>query len=109
MSMDQLKVEKAVREYREGLETLFGDQLVGVTLYGSFARGEGREDSDVDVLCVLRGRFDYGEAVRRSSELTASLSLTYDVVLSRVFVSEADLKTRHLPFFMNVRREGVPA
>ena len=107
--MDQLKIEKAVREYREGLETLFGDQLVGVTLYGSFARGEGREDSDVDVLCVLRGPFDYAEAVRRSSELTASLSLAYDVVLSRVFVSEVDLETRNLPFFMNVRREGVPA
>ena len=107
--MDQSKVEKAVREYREGLEKLFEDQLVGVILYGSFARGEGREDSDIDVLCVLRGPFDYGEAVRRSSELPASLSLAYDVVLSRVFVSEADLKTRNLPFFMNVRREGVPA
>lgn len=109
MSMDPSKVDKIVREYREGLEKLFGDQLVGVILYGSFARGEGREDSDIDVLCVLRGPFDYGEAVRKSSELTASLSLASDVVLSRVFVSEADFKTRNLPFFMNVRREGVPA
>ena len=107
--MDQSRVEKVVREYREGLEKLFEDQLVGVILYGSFARGEGRDDSDIDVLCVLRGPFDYGEAIRRSSELTAILSLAYDVVLSRVFVSEADLKTRNLPFFMNVRREGVPA
>ncbi|MBI2567873.1 MAG: nucleotidyltransferase domain-containing protein [Candidatus Schekmanbacteria bacterium] len=106
--MDE-ETQQVVREYREGLESLFGDQLVGITLYGSFARGEGREGSDIDILCVLDGPFDYGEAIRRSSELTANLSLAHDVVLSRVFVSEADFKTRNLPFLMNVRREGVPA
>ena len=78
-------------------------------LYGSFARGEGREDSDIDVLCVLRGTFDYGDVLRRSSELTAGVSLAHGVVVSRVFVSEADLQRRNLPFFMTIRREGVPA
>lgn len=107
--MDRSKITEVIREYREGLERLFGDQLVSVTLYGSFARGEGREDSDIDILCVLRSPFDYGDAIRKSSELTARLSLAHDVVLSRVFVSEEDVKTRNLPFFMNIRREGIPA
>ena len=109
MSIDQSEITAIVREYREGLERLFGDQLVSVTLYGSFARGEGREDSDIDILCVLRAPFDFYEAIRKSSELTARLSLAHDVVLSRLFVSEEDLKTRGLPFFMNIRREGIPA
>ncbi len=109
MRLDQSKLKAIVREYREELERLFGDQLVRVTLYGSFARGEGRPDSDIDILCVLRTPFDYYEAIRKSSELTARLSLAHDVVLSRVFVSEEDLKTRGLPFFMNIRREGIPA
>ncbi|MBI5244847.1 MAG: nucleotidyltransferase domain-containing protein [Elusimicrobia bacterium] len=106
--MDQSKIAKVVREYREGLERLFGDQLVSVTLYGSFARGEEREDSDIDILCVLRSPFDYNDAIQKSSELTASVSLAHDVVLSRVFVSKEDVKSRNLPFFMNIRREGVP-
>jgi predicted nucleotidyltransferase len=107
--MERAQVERLVREYRQGLEALFGDQLADVILYGSFARGEGRDDSDIDVLCVLRGPVDYADTLRRSSELTAGLSLAYGVVLSRVFVSETDLETRTLPFFMNVRRERVPA
>lgn len=107
--MDQAQVARIVREYRYGLEALFGTQLAGVFLYGSFARKEGRDDSDIDVLCVFRGPFDYADALRRSSELTAGLSLAHGVVLSRVFVSETDLETRNLPFFMNVRRERVPA
>ncbi|MBI3090491.1 MAG: nucleotidyltransferase domain-containing protein [Candidatus Tectomicrobia bacterium] len=108
MNMDQAKIVAVIRAYREGLERLFGNQLVSVTLYGSFARGEGREDSDIDILCVLRSPFDYGDAIRKSSELTAELSLAHDVVLSRVFVSEEDMKTSNLPFFRNIRREGVP-
>ncbi len=107
--MDQMKIKTAVDEYCEGLRKLFGDQLVSVLLYGSFARGEGREDSDIDIVCVLRPPFSYAEAIRKTSALTADLSLKHNVVLSRVFVSEEELKTRNLPFFMNIRREGVPA
>lgn len=33
----------------------FGGGFVGLALFGSWARGEAREDSDVDVLLVLRG------------------------------------------------------
>jgi predicted nucleotidyltransferase len=102
-------ISNVLRAYREGLEKLFRDQFVGVLIYGSFARGKARPDSDVDVLCVLRAPFDYAEAIRRSSELTARLSLEYDVVLSRVFASEDDVKTCNLPSFMDVRRDGIPA
>lgn len=107
--MDPESVREIVREYREGLKAIFADQLQSVILYGSRARGEGRDDSDIDLLCVLRGSFDYGEAIRESSELTAGISLERDVVLSRIFVSEKDFSSRNLPFFENVRREGVPA
>mgnify|MGYP000318298070 CR=1 FL=1 len=107
--MNDSKVMEIVQEYREGLKEIFGERLVEVILYGSFARGEGHEESDIDLLCVLRAPFDYNEAIKKSSQLTASISLTHDVVLSRVFVSEQDLRTRNLPFFLNVRREGVPA
>ena len=107
--MDQTKIKTVVDEYSEALRKIFGDELVSVLLYGSFARGEGREDSDIDIACVLRPPFAYAEAIRKSSVLTAKLSLKYDVVLSRVFVSEEELKTRNLPFFMNIRREGVLA
>jgi len=106
--MDKSALDKILKEYRKGLKALFGEQLVSVTLYGSVARGEDHEGSDIDLLCVLRSPFDYAEAIRRSSELTAQLSLENDVVLSRVFVSEDDLMVRDLPFFMNIRREGVP-
>jgi predicted nucleotidyltransferase len=37
---------------------LFGERLVEVRLFGSFARGQAHEDSDVDVLVLVRGLTD---------------------------------------------------
>jgi hypothetical protein len=39
----------------EKLRAALGDNLIGVVLYGSHARGEAREDSDVDLLVIARG------------------------------------------------------
>ena len=105
--MARSKVPEIVAEYKQGLEALLGPDLKEAILYGSHARGEGRDSSDIDVLCVMREAFDYGEMIRRTSELTASISLKHDVALSRVFVTESDYQKRGSPFLMNVRREGV--
>lgn len=43
-------LSKACKELSE----LLGEEFVGMALFGSWARGEAREDSDVDVLVVLR-------------------------------------------------------
>ena len=99
--------DEILHAYRTGLAAALHDALDAVILYGSHARGEEGEESDIDVLCVMRGPFDYGEMITRTSALTARLSLEYGVVLSRAFVTRNEYETRQLPFLMNVRREGV--
>jgi predicted nucleotidyltransferase len=105
--MDNRRAHEAITEYRKGLQALFREQLVAVMLYGSQARGEANEDSDIDILCIIREPFDYAQMIQQTSELNAMVSLKYDVVISRVFVSEDDYRNRTLPFLMNIRREGV--
>lgn len=40
--------------FREALVGVFGARIDDVVLFGSFARGEAREDSDVDVLVLVK-------------------------------------------------------
>jgi uncharacterized protein len=101
------RVGQTIEEYQARLAEILGDNLHTVILYGSRARGDAAEDSDIDVLCVMEGPFDYGDLLDRTSEATAEISLKYDVVLSRTFVTGQDYASRKTPFLMNVRREGV--
>jgi len=105
--ISQERLRQMLMEYRARLQEVLGDDPNSMVLYGSQARGEAVEGSDIDVLCVMKKPFDYGELILRTSEITAEISLKYDVVLSRSFARLEDYKTRQTPFLMNVRREGV--
>jgi len=48
----------ALNEYGERLRAQFGDRLVELRLFGSYARGDAHEDSDVDVLVLIEGLTD---------------------------------------------------
>lgn len=101
-------IKKILRELKKGLVRIYGDRLKAVYLFGSFARGEGHlPDSDIDVMVVLRGEFDYWEMDKLSSELVASLSLENDVVISTKLASETKYAESKMPLYINVRKEGV--
>ncbi len=101
------KLAQVLSALRRELPCILGDQLDAIYLYGSRARGNARPDSDIDVLIVVRGEFDYPDLIRRTSLLVAGLSLEYDLVISRAFVSADRWAHESSPFLLNVRREAV--
>lgn len=77
-------------------------------LYGSYARGDNRDDSDVDLLILIDK-----DKVTRSDEKRIKYPL-YDIefntgiIISPLVFSKKDWETRHkiTPFYENVIREG---
>jgi uncharacterized protein len=51
-------LKRPLTAYAERLRRVFGDRLRDVRLFGSYARGEADEDSDVDVLVLVDGLTD---------------------------------------------------
>ena len=101
------KVKTIVAEFRQRLQQLYGDRLEQVILFGSQARGDAVEGSDIDVMIVLKGDVNVGDEISRTSQLCSDLSLAYDVALSRIFTSAERFAQGRSPLLLNVHREGV--
>ena len=101
------KVRNILAELRPRFESLYGDRLVRMVLYGSQARGDAEPGSDIDVLVVLRGPVSPYEEIRRTGGVVAELSLAHDEVICCLFMEEAWFSARQGPLLRNVRREGV--
>ena len=101
-------IKKILRELKKGLVEIYGDQLEAVYLFGSFARGEGRlPDSDIDVMVVLNGEFNYSDVEKRSIDFVASLCLEHEVVIICHFISDKKYAESEMPFMLNVRKDAV--
>ena len=98
-----------MKELKAGLVRIYGDRLKGLYLYGSYARGEARSDSDIDVMIVLNNYESYGKEIDRTGELASSLSLEYGISISRVVMKETQWKNSDTPLLRNIRVDGVPA
>jgi len=94
-----------LREVKEKLIEILGDDLVEVILFGSYARGEAKEDSDVDVLVVVKRKLTLEEH-DKLSEVTEEYILEKGLVLSLI-VYPVNPRMEHDPLIWNVKVEGI--
>ena len=103
------QLDQLLPELKQGLQRIYGPRLRGVYLYGSYARDEADEESDVDILVVLDDFEDYAREIDRAGQLGSDLSLKYGVSISKVFMRERDWLYGESAFLGNVREEAIPA
>lgn len=100
-------VQAALNALRKALQTLYGDRLVRIVLYGSHARGEAAPDSDVDVMVVLRGSVRPLRELRRMSTIATDLSLEHELLISLLPISKTTVEAGELPLLRDIQAEGV--
>lgn len=76
--------------------------VTSAVLYGSCARGTAREDSDIDVLVLVRGR------AGPLREAIHDLESAWDVNVSPMILRGGDVDRLDRQFLDSVLREGVP-
>jgi predicted nucleotidyltransferase len=98
--------ETLLARIKAALKTVHGDRLQGIIFYGSEARNASAEDSDIDVLVVLRGPIGVADDL-------ACIDALYPLVLEQerpihaICVDAAVYEAGEYPLYQNAKATGI--
>lgn len=100
-------IRSALQELKGKLLEIYGGRLREMCVYGSYARGEQNQSSDVDILVRLEGDVRTGREISRVGPVASEISLKHDLLIAVFPVSESRYQSHRSPFLQALRHEAV--
>lgn len=104
-SMDTL-----MKQYIAQVREIYGSHLRKVILYGSFARGDSRPDSDIDLMILIdMSDVELKAYSQKLSYMTYDFNMDNDLDIKPIAKSKEHFEkwVVNYPFYANIDREGV--
>lgn len=105
-----IMINEVLEQYVAGIKRIYGEYLKSVILYGSYARGDFKSDSDIDIMILVDlADMEIEEYRHQLSDFTYDLNENYDVDIKPIAKSNLHFQKwlSVYPFYANVQREGV--
>ena len=103
-------INNIICEFTKKVREILGDRLKKIILYGSYARGDFRPDSDIDIMILV----DLSDDEIRSrghmlSDLTFDYNFDNDLKIMPIVknLDHFNKWIRAYPFYNNIKNEGV--
>ncbi|MBI4549129.1 MAG: nucleotidyltransferase domain-containing protein [Ignavibacteriae bacterium] len=100
-------IENLLQKVYDQLLRLYGKRLRKVILYGSYARGEQFDGSDLDIAVIIDNFAFADKEIAFMSESLSLLSLEFSVTISAIPIREQEYVKRNTPLLLNIKREGI--
>jgi len=104
-------IMEPLNEFLEEVKDLMGSSIYKVLLYGSYARGEQQEDSDIDIMILTS--LEREEEIKRTEYDICDIAFEYLMKYS-MDIRAIVINYKHfnswldvLPYYKNVETEGV--
>lgn len=102
-------IDRITSEAVKRVPKLIPNDLEKIILFGSYARGDYTEESDIDIAILLTcDRKDTAKYKNGLVELSAEMDLENMVVVNFICIpySEYNERKQYYPFYANIDREG---
>lgn len=97
----------ALRRIKAHLTNTYGDRIKRVVVYGSFARGEADEESDVDIAVVAADELDPNSVENSLDSLLFQILLEKSELITVFVIPESKFNTYNSPLIRNIKKDGV--
>ena len=108
MQKKVVEIHPILNKFKQQIEKLYGKRLKNIILYGSYARGQATENSDIDLAVVLEGEVDPCREIDAMIDLITDINLDFETLLSVFPLAVTDFKQLNSPLLLNLRKEGKP-
>lgn len=105
-----IRISDIIQDFAENARRLLGNLLDSVILYGSYARGDYSEFSDIDVMLLVSLTEDQIKEISdQISDLAFDYMMKYGADISPVITNTDHFNywVDNLPYYRNIRDEGV--
>ena len=99
-----------IYKFSQEVKRLLGEKLTKVIVYGSYARGDYRDNSDVDIMILVKMTDEEIRTVKNDIyDLAFEVEMCTGIEISPVIKNEEQYEywVDTLPFYRNVRDEGI--
>jgi len=100
-------MDRIVENCKNLLKAKYGDKLVNLVLFGSRARKDHTSESDLDLLILFRGEFDYFKVLREVIEILYPLQLESPFLISAKPAKYENFLKGTSQLYRNAKEEGV--
>ena len=103
-------MQSLMEKYIAEIKKIYGLCLQKIILYGSYARGDFKVDSDVDLMILLDiSDMELKAYSQQLSYMTYDFNLDNDIDIKPIAKSEAHFKkwSENYPFYATIQKEGV--
>jgi predicted nucleotidyltransferase len=101
------KIIAITEQLKKEFKSIYKDRLSKLILFGSQARSDAQQDSDIDILVVLKDEVNPVKEIMRNSYLISELCLKYDSLINCFYVSELTLNEEKKPLIKNIKKDGI--
>jgi len=101
-------VQQIALEYKKALQDIYGNDLAQLVLFGSYARGDQHDESDVDFAVVFKDPAIRSFPVReKTAPISTEFFLKYGLIISSLITSLHKKQTSVQGVYKNIRKEGI--
>lgn len=103
-------MQKLMEQYVVEIQNIYGAHLRRVILYGSYARGDYKDDSDIDIMILLdMPDLESKKYSQQLSYMTYDFNLDNDVDIKPIVKNEEFFIkwVTNYPFYASIQKEGV--
>ena len=103
-------LDEILKKYVEDVREIYGENLRMIILYGSYARGDFKPDSDIDLMILVDLSDD---EIKRKGHVLSDLTFDYnfdnnlEIMPIVKNLDHFNKWIRAYPFYNNVKNEGV--